>query len=71
MRRDFWQAKESELFSEKEISVIVPLSHSSFVRMRSTLNEHTLPYLRIGRKCYYQKSDVIAWLENCKHKGAY
>ena len=60
--RNFWSANELEFFSEKELSKIIPLSHSTFVRMRKKECAHSLPFFKIGGKFLYQKADVVNWL---------
>lgn len=64
--KDFWMANENDLFTEKQISGVIPISHSSFVKLRKHKTEYSIPFIRIGRKYLYKKRDIVQWIEERK-----
>lgn len=56
----FWSAPEESLFCQKTISLVVGLSEKWFERKR--YRGGGIPYIKLGRRCLYQKADVVSWI---------
>lgn len=56
-----------ELLDTKQAAALLRLSYSTFARMSMRINEpiYHLPkaYITGGRKKFYKKSELLAWLE--------
>lgn len=56
-----------ELLDTKQAAALLRLSYSTFARMSARINEpiYHLPkaYIIGGRKKFYKKSELLAWLE--------
>ncbi|TVT61104.1 MAG: helix-turn-helix domain-containing protein [Azoarcus sp. PHD] len=51
-----------ELLDDKEAAKILDLSPGTLSVWRST-GRYNLPFLKIGRKVRYRRSDLVAWME--------
>lgn len=56
----FWEAHNEALFDQKKIALVVGLSEKWLERMRWAGGG--IPYKKIGRRVFYRKCDVVAWL---------
>jgi hypothetical protein len=57
----FWSAPASALFDQRVIAAVIGFSHAWMERKR--LTGGGVPFRKVGRKCLYQKADVVAWLD--------
>lgn len=61
LRDDFWTAPDASLFNRVAIAAALDLS-VAWMDLKATAGGG-IPFLKIGRRCLYRKSDVLAWLE--------
>jgi hypothetical protein len=61
---DYERAPETAMYSQKEISAVTGLTESKLEHARWAGN--SIPYLKIGRRVFYRKADVNAWLGQFK-----
>lgn len=54
---------QRELLSEGEAAIAIDVSPGTLSVWRCT-GRYSLPFIKIGRKVRYRRSDLIAWLEN-------
>ena len=57
---DFWDAPDHALFNQVIISLVINKSQAWLEWKRHSGDE--IPFRKIGRRCLYQKSDVVAFI---------
>lgn len=60
--KEFWDAPNQAYFDQKTIAAVTTYSRAWLERSRH-LGEG-IPYKKLGRKCIYQKADVIKWINS-------
>lgn len=60
----FWMAPDTALFSQKAVSLVICKSEAWLEWKRHSGDG--IPFRKIGRRCLYQKSDVVAFIN--KHQ---
>ena len=56
--------KTKKLLCEKEVETIYGLNARTLQRDRT--NQSGIPYLKIGRRVFYRRSDIEEFLATCK-----
>jgi len=59
-------ATEDALLNPNETSALLGVTNGTLAVWRST-GRYQLPYLKIGRKVYYRRGDINAWLQGRCH----
>ncbi len=54
---------QSELLNTEHAAALICVSHGTLSVWRST-GRYGIPFIKIGRKVRYRKSDLLAWLES-------
>ena len=54
---------QRESLSEGEAAIAIDVSPGTLSVWRCT-GRYALPFIKVGRKVRYRRSDLIAWLEN-------
>lgn len=56
----------TDLLTDAQVAQLLDVSPKTLATWRST-GRYALPFLRIGARIRYRKSDVLAWLESRRH----
>lgn len=57
---------EFDLMTQKEAATMIRMSESWFERQR--WEKKGIPYIKIGGRVFYDKQDLVCWLNQQKHK---
>ena len=63
MSEYLWEVARSELLDERQTAEFLNVSPGTLSVWRSTGRYH-LPFVKVGRKVRYRRSDLEAWLES-------
>jgi excisionase family DNA binding protein len=63
------QARSKRLKTTREAAEFLGLSSGTLPIWRC-VGRYNLPFLKIGRKVYYDEADLIAWIESRKVRQA-
>jgi Helix-turn-helix domain len=58
---------EKEYLTDSEVSEMLHITTQNLGQWRSRKKPH-IPFLKIGKKIYYEKSDIRVFLEQAKNK---
>lgn len=69
LREDFYAAPNEALLDRKTVAAGIGFS-LAWMEIKAVTGGG-IPFLKVGRRCLYRKSDVLAWLEtNGKKVGS-